>query len=91
MDGDKTDQGMRVVLVKLERGKGSVKIPKALFLLYFENAPLIQLTRTVTLRDWPKLEGLSGVMVEKFIRADSRLYWGMDLVKEGKVLLKGGE
>ena len=32
VDGDKTYQGMRIVLGRLSRGKGSVRSPKALFL-----------------------------------------------------------
>ena len=53
------------MLGKLVRGKGAVSRPKVLFLSYFEKEPLIQLTQLDTLRDWPKLEGLSRVMVKK--------------------------
>ena len=43
MDGARTEQRNRVVLVRLSRGKVSARIPKAIF-SYIENLPLIKLT-----------------------------------------------
>ena len=62
---DKIDQTKRFVMGKLAQGKGSARRPKFPFLSYFEKVNLIQLIRSVPLRDWQKLEGLSGVMVVK--------------------------
>ena len=64
MGGSKTDCGTRVVLGKLARGKGAVRKPKVLFLSYSAKAPLIQLTWLGPFRDFSKLEGFSGIMVE---------------------------
>ena len=44
---------------------GAVRILKALFFSYYTKSPLMQLTRMGPLRDWPKLEGSKGVVVEK--------------------------
>ena len=65
MAGAKTDRRIRVVLVKLAQVKGTSRKPKDLFLSYCEKALLIQFTWLDSLRAWPKIEGLSGVMVEK--------------------------
>ena len=43
--GDKTDRMTRVVLGKFAHYKGSVRIPKVLFLSYFEKLQLILLTQ----------------------------------------------
>ena len=52
------------MLGKLTRGKGAVRMPKVLFLSYSAKAPLIQLTWLGPFRDFSKLEGFSGIMVE---------------------------
>ena len=65
VSGDKTDQMMLFVQGKLKQKQKSVRIPKALFLLYCTEVNLIQLTRSVPLRGCPKLEGYSYVMVKK--------------------------
>ena len=49
---------------KIERVKGEVSRPEAMFLSYCKKSPLIKLNRSGSLRDWSKLEGFSGVMVE---------------------------
>ena len=59
-----------IVLGKLARRKVSVRSKNIMVLLYFENSPLIQLTRSVPLRDWPKFEVLLGVMVD-----NNSLWW----------------
>ena len=65
ISGARTEHSMRVVLGRFAGRKVTVRILKALFLLYCEKAPFIQLTWPVPLRAWQKLEGSTGVVVEK--------------------------
>ena len=77
---------------KLARGKGEGSTPKALFLSYFAEGPLIQFSQLVPFKAWSKLEGFSWVLVGKTSRwniLDSKV--GVVLVKEGTVFLKGKE
>ena len=63
MAGAKKDQRKRFLLSKLAQGKGEVRKPKALLLSYCTKELLIQFTRLGPFRDWPKLQGFSGMMV----------------------------
>ena len=56
MSGSRTEWNIWVVLGKFSRGKGAVRIPKALFLPYCAKAPLIQFTRSDPLIACPKLK-----------------------------------
>ena len=64
MAGSKTYQRTRDVLIKFSWVNETLRMPKALFLSYCARAHLIQLIRSVPLRYWPKLEGLSGIILE---------------------------
>ena len=55
MYGYKTDQREWIILGELLLVKVSESIPESLFSSYFEKSPLIQMNRSGTLRDWPKL------------------------------------
>ena len=59
------------VMGMFAQGKGALRIPKELFLSYCPNVPLISMTQSVPFRDWPKLEGFSGVM------GDNNSLWRM--------------
>ena len=67
-------QRTRIVLGDFPRGKVLVRIPKELSLSYCANICLIQLTRLVPLKLWPKIEGFwGGCSGEDFIIVDVRL------------------
>ena len=64
MDGARTYLRTQVVLGRLERVNRAARRPKALFLLYFEKTPLIQLTRSGPLSAWSNFERFTWLVLD---------------------------